>query len=106
MRGLRYQFAGPLDEDDNPVGGRSLFEINAELRTRVTKNLGIGLFVDGGSVFGESYPSFSETIRWGAGAGLRYFTPIGPLRFDFAVPVNKRNADDSFQFYISLGPSF
>ena len=53
-----------------------------------------------------AFPDFSETFRWGAGVGLRYFTGFGPIRLDVAVPVNKRDTDDEFQFYISFGQAF
>jgi translocation and assembly module TamA len=44
--------------------------------------------------------------RIGAGAGLRYFTPIGPIRLDFAVPTPRHPGDDAFEVYIGLGQSF
>ena len=62
--------------------------------------------IDGGSVFDASYPDFSETFRWAGGLGVRYFSAVGPLRLDVAVPINKRTSDDDFQFYISLGQAF
>ena len=45
-------------------------------------------------------------FRYGAGVGLRYYTAIGPLRLDVAVPLDRRETDDPFQFYISLGQAF
>ena len=106
VRGFEFQSAGPLDNDDDPLGGRSLLELNAEVRVRVTDTIGVVPFVDGGTVFDSSYPDFDETLRWAAGLGLRYFTGFGPLRADFAVPLNRRSSDDAFQFYISLGQAF
>ena len=50
---------------------------------------------DGGTVFDSSYPDFDETFRWAAGLGLRYFTGVGPLRLDFAFPLDKRDRDDA-----------
>jgi translocation and assembly module TamA len=46
------------------------------------------------------------TIRFGAGAGVRYYTPIGPIRLDLALPVNRRPGDDAFEIYIGLGQAF
>ena len=108
IRGFQFQRVGPLDEDNDPVGGRSLFEVSAELRIRVTDSIGLVPFVDGGSVFDASYPDFSETVRWAGGLGLRYFTGFGPIRADVAVPINPRgdDVDDPFQFYISFGQAF
>ena len=73
---------------------------------QLTDTIGVVPFVDGGTVYDASYPDFDETFRWAAGLGLRYFTGFGPVRVDFAIPVNKRNDDDSFQFYISFGQAF
>lgn len=106
VRGYEFQSIGPLDDDDDPLGGRSLLEVNAELRVRVTDTIGLVPFVDGGTVFDSSYPDFDETFRWAAGLGLRYFTGFGPLRADFAFPLNRRSSDDAFQFYVSIGQAF
>ena len=85
VRGIGYQLAGPLDKDDEPLGGRSLAEFSVELRTRFTDSIGGVVFLDGGSVFDNVFPDFDEPLRLGTGAGLRYITPIGPLRFDVGV---------------------
>jgi translocation and assembly module TamA len=106
IRGYPYQTVGPLQEDE-PVGGRSLFEVNTELRMRVTRNVGLVAFIDGGSAFEAVVPDFSEDILWGAGLGFRYHTPIGPLRLDFAVPLQRRDGiDEWFQAYVSIGQAF
>ncbi len=47
-----------------------------------------------------------DEFRIGAGAGIRYFTPIGPIRLDVAVPTKQRPGDDAFEVYIGLGQSF
>lgn len=107
VRGYEFQSVGPLDSENDPLGGRSLVEIGTEVRIRLTDTIGIVPFVDGGTVFDESYPTFDETIRWAAGLGLRYHTKIGPVRVDFGFPINGRDdVDDAFQFYISFGQAF
>ena len=88
------------------LGGRSLFEMSLELRARATETLGGVVFVDSGSVFEASLPDFDQNLRTGAGAGLRYFSPIGPLRLDVGVPINSRSSDDAFQIYVSVGQAF
>jgi translocation and assembly module TamA len=106
VRGFAYQMAGPLDDKDNPVGGRSLIELGGEIRWRITKSFGIVPFIDAGSVFPDEYPSFNSMF-WGAGLGLRYFSPVGPVRVDVATPLNPRShVDDPVQFYISLGQAY
>jgi len=62
-------------------------------------------FVDAGQVSASLKPLPDET-RIGTGAGMRYYTPIGPIRFDIAVPVARRQGDDSFEVYIGLGQAF
>lgn len=107
VRGYKFQEVGPIDDDNDPLGGRSLFETSLELRTRVWGNLGVVSFVEGGNVFEAEYPDFADPLRWAAGGGLRYFTPIGPVRLDVAFPLNRRDdIDDPFQVYIALGEAF
>ena len=106
VRGFGFQLAGKLNEDDKPIGGRSLFELSGEMRVRITETIGAVAFVDAGTVYSSSFPNFSETLRVGAGPGLRYFSPIGPLRLDVGFPLNPRNSDDTWQLYISIGQAF
>ena len=73
----------------------------------MTERIGLAAFLDGGTSFEAPYPDFSESVRWGAGAGVRYYTPFGPLRLDVGLPLNKRpGVDDDFQIYLSLGQAF
>jgi len=107
VRGYGYQMAGPLDRTGDPEGGRSVLEASVETRYRLTETIGAVVFVDGGQAFSNLAPSLNDSLLWGTGAGIRYYTPIGPVRFDVAVPLNKRrNVDDAFQIYVSLGQAF
>lgn len=107
VRGYGYQMAGPLDNAGDPEGGRSVLEASVETRYRITETIGAVAFIDGGQAFSNTVPSFGDPLLWGAGLGLRYYTPIGPIRADIAVPLNPRkNVDDAFQIYVSLGQAF
>ena len=106
VRGYRERFIGPLDANDDPVGGLSAVELGAELRARVSAAIGVAGFVEAGSVSTSVAPEFDEGVQVAAGVGARYFSPIGPLRVDVGVPLNPRSADDSFQVYISIGQAF
>lgn len=107
VRGYGYQLLGPLTATTGePVGGRSMAEFSGELRLRVSESVGIVPFMDAGNVYSQVYPEFSD-LYYAAGLGLRYFSDFGPFRFDFAVPLDKRDGvDDSYQFYLSFGQSF
>lgn len=106
VRGFAFRSVGPLDDDDDPIGGRAVAGIGLEARIKVTDTIGIVPFVDAGQVYETSWPT-GEGLRIGAGLGLRYYTSFGPLRLDVATPVNPRKGvDRAYQFYISIGQSF
>ncbi|SNR86812.1 MULTISPECIES: autotransporter assembly complex family protein [unclassified Azospirillum] len=106
IRGYGYQKVGPLDAEREPTGGVSLLELGAEMRVKVTENIGIVPFVEAGNVYTTEYPDFGEGLRYAAGIGGRYYTPIGPIRVDAAVPLNRRKGDNAFQLYVSIGQAF
>jgi translocation and assembly module TamA len=106
IRGYGYQEVGPRDAQNDPAGGRSLIEVGAEMRIKVTDTIGIVPFIDGGNVYEDPTLDFSKQLRWGAGIGARYYTGFGPLRVDVGVPLNKQPGDASWQLYISVGQAF
>jgi translocation and assembly module TamA len=106
VRGFSERSIGPRDANNDPTGGLSVLELGAEFRARAWGDLGFVTFLEGGAVNEEAVPTFSDGIELAAGAGLRYFSPVGPIRFDLAFPLNPRDGDDSFQFYISIGQAF
>lgn len=107
IRGYGFQLVGPLDAADDPLGGRSVVEIGTELRARVYGDFGGVIFLEGGNVFDSAAPDFSEPLLFGAGFGVRYFTGLGPIRFDIGFPLDRRgDVDDPFQFYVSIGQAF
>ncbi len=106
VRGFGYQEVGPIDNNGDPTGGRSRVTGSAEARFRIKGDFGGAVFIDAGSVSESASPDF-ENFSIGAGAGVRYFTDFGPLRFDLAVPLNRRDElDENYQFYISIGQAF
>lgn len=106
VRGFGFQEAGPLDADNTPVGGRSYAVGGTELRGKVTDEIQLVGFMDAGTVMASPLPDFNERFFVGYGAGVRYFTPIGPIRIDAAFPLNGRDSDRDFQIYIALGQPF
>jgi len=106
VRGFGFQEAGPLDADNDPIGGRSLIEGAVEARAMLSQKIQIAGFVDAGSVSAKSTPDFNEKFFIGVGGGVRYFTAIGPIRADVAFPLDKRDTDRSFQIFIAIGQPF
>jgi translocation and assembly module TamA len=105
VRGYRYQTLGPQFPDHIPTGGTAISTGTVELRQRILGNYGVVGFMDVGQVSENGEP-FSNAWHAGAGIGARYYTPIGPIRLDFAVPLNKLPGGDSFEVYIGIGQAF
>ncbi|AQS84982.1 MAG: BamA/TamA family outer membrane protein [Acetobacter aceti] len=106
IRGFRYQGVGPQFANSKyAIGGTSLDAGTVEFRQRFFKSWGAAAFMDAGQVGSGSAP-FTGTVRVGAGGGARYFTPIGPVRIDVAVPLNRQQRGDRWELYIGLGETF
>lgn len=106
VRGYAYRSLSPLGPLGRLTGGRSLFEGSVEARIKVTDTIGVVPFFDAGTAFESSLPNFKETLQMSAGLGLRYYTPIGPIRLDVAAPLNPRKGDKPVAVYISIGQAF
>ena len=107
VRGYAFQSLGPRNASNDPLGGASVVEVNAEARARFNDTWGMVAFLDGGMAYEDAVADItSDSLRWGAGIGLRFHTAIGPVRLDLAMPLNKREDDDSMQIYFSIGQSF
>ena len=107
VRGYKYQSLGQRNAQGDPLGGLSFNVLSVEARIKLTENLGIVPFVDAGMVYDTPWPKFGDDLCWAGGLGFRYYTPIGPVRLDVAVPLDDRNDDQqAFQVYISIGQAF
>ena len=102
-----YQFrANGVEIDGETFGGRGLLELSAELRAKVTEDIGVVAFSDTGWVSEGSWALDDDDPRTGVGFGLRYQTGLGPIRLDIAAPVDRQPGEDSFAFYLGIGQSF
>ncbi|MGH7027271.1 autotransporter assembly complex protein TamA [Brevundimonas sp.] len=105
VRGYSYQSINPRLPDNTPRGGLSLFETSVEVRHDIGQKFQAVAFLDAGAVGFQETPNFNN-LRYGAGVGVRYKLPFGPVRADIAFPLDKREGDSNFQLYISIGQAF
>lgn len=106
VRGFDYKGIGIIDANGKEGGGKSLFETSIEVRQKIMGNFGIVAFVDAGTVGSNSWVNFEEELSVGVGLGLRYYTGLGPIRLDVAIPTNKTSGDSDFAIYAGLGQAF
>ncbi|EIC29442.1 autotransporter assembly complex protein TamA [Methylomicrobium album] len=97
IRGYDYKELGPRDRTGAVIGGRYLSVLSAEYEHPILDNWGLAAFIDAG----DAYNSEGIDVKVGTGLGVRWYSPIGPIRLDFAVPLNE--AESSFQVHFAAG---
>jgi outer membrane protein insertion porin family len=107
VRGWQRSQLGPQN-NGTPTGGQSLLEGSVEPRFKIFGPFGAALFVDFGNVWSTSLTYKLNELYYAAGLGLRYDTPIGPIRLDAARKINRQPSDNLrwWEFYISVGQAF
>lgn len=105
VRGYAFQEITPYNAAGDGTGGQSYLTANLEARINITETIGIVPFLDIGTVSDNTVPDFDD-IKMGAGVGLRYMTPFGPLRLDVAVPLDPYDGGSRYAIYAGIGQSF
>jgi len=105
-RGWGRRLLGPLSDNESPLGGNQLFEGNIEFRFKITSWLENAYFYDFGNVWAEQHQFSFQDIRSSAGTGIRWYTPIGPIRFDVAFKNAPYFSQNIVQFHLSIGQAF
>ena len=82
------------------IGGSNLLVGSVEVDQPISDNWAIAAFIDSGNAY-DDFDSFDTAT--GVGAGIRWFSPLGPIRVDVAVPL-ENDAPDSWRLHITLGP--
>ncbi len=100
LRGYAENMAGPEDDNGNPLGGERYFLTSCELRIPMFSNFYGALFSDVGSL-SEDFESDRFKILGSVGAGVRFYTPIGPLRLDYAI-----NFEGKSSWHFAIGEAF
>ncbi|MFP3867652.1 MAG: autotransporter assembly complex protein TamA [Desulfobacteraceae bacterium] len=107
VRGYRLDYLGPRNRAGNPLGGQSILEGSLEFRFPIYNELRGVAFMDCGNVFLEMEDTDLGQLKYGAGFGLRYQTPVGPLGLDVGFPLNPIDPRrDNYQIYFTIGHAF
>ena len=110
FRGVRFDELGPKDPDSGrPIGGEALFLLNFELAFPLAsevKDLSVALFYDKGNVFDLPKHFNLSALQDAVGFGLRYRTPLGPVRFEIAWNLNVPSEQRKPLAFITIGNIF
>ncbi|MHB8622316.1 MAG: outer membrane protein assembly factor BamA [Sulfuricaulis sp.] len=111
VRGYRSNSLGPVDTlpPNDPVGGNRQILLNLELlfpmpgTARDNKSMRMSVFTDGGQVYGAGQNLDLSQLRYSAGIAFNWFSPVGPLSFSYALPLNSKPGDHKEAFQFTLG---
>lgn len=114
IRGYNFETVAPKAKDGTPTGGDSMALFNVEVRFPLPYEFGLVTFLDAGNAWllnkDVSAENFKQTgtngLRYGAGVGLRYNTPVGPLRLDYGLKLNPLPGESRGQLHFTIGQAF
>ena len=106
VRGYAQDDLGPKGADGNPTGGNAFLMENLELRTSLGKNFGLVTFLDGGNVWVKMNEMKLTDFKFAAGLGLRYNTPVGPVRIDYGRKLQREKGESAGELHFSIGNAF
>jgi len=103
VRGFEYGMAGPVDINEEPIGAKKMVVFNAELIFPISREIGLrgALFFD----IGKGFDKWSEItpLRLGAGPGIRWYSPFGPIHIDFGVNLNPKKGEKGHVLEFTAG---
>ncbi len=112
VRGYETASLGPQDSQGNTIGGRRKVVGNAEIFFPLPgmkagdQSVRLSLFTDVGQIYDNGSQPEQESFRYSAGAGLAWNSPIGPLKFSYGYPLNKKPTDRVQRFQFQVGTVF
>lgn len=98
VRGYAYNSLGPKDESGEVTGGRHLLAGSIEYEQKIIGNWSAALFYDAGNAI----DSISDAVESGAGSGIRWKSPVGPVRIDLAYPLSE--PENNWRVHLIVGP--
>ncbi len=106
VRGYEQDTLGPKGSDGTPTGGNAFLLGNVEIRSSLGKGIGIVAFLDGGNVWLKAKDMDPANLKYTTGLGLRYNTPIGPIRIDYGHKLQREKGESSGELHFSIGHAF
>ncbi|TFG35604.1 MAG: outer membrane protein assembly factor BamA, partial [Nitrospirales bacterium] len=92
--------------DETPIGGNAFLMENLELRVSITDSLGLVAFLDGGNVWRKMNEMSLNDFKFTTGLGLRYSTPVGPVRVDYGHKLQREKGESAGEVHFSIGHAF
>jgi outer membrane protein insertion porin family len=107
LRGFESREVGPTDENGNFIGGEKMGYFNFEYLFPIYKDLGLKgvLFYDTGNAWTDDEDYFTD-MRNSVGAGIRWKSPLGPLRFEWGYNLSPRDGEKDSIFEFTIGKAF
>lgn len=109
VRGYKFGDISPIDPDTKErIGGTRMFYFQGESIFPLIKSINLNgvIFYDMGSVWSEKYKFSSSEIRKSIGLGIRWFSPLGPLRIEWGYNIDKKPGEDSSNLNFQIGGGF
>jgi outer membrane protein insertion porin family len=106
VRGFDTDRLGPVSDDGLPTGGEAMFLLNEEIRFPLFSALRGIAFYDAGNVYRRLQDLDPTELRHVLGLGVRFETPIGPLRAEYGWKLDRQAGESPGQFFFSIGNSF
>jgi outer membrane protein insertion porin family len=106
VRGFEYGMAGPVDSNDDPIGGEKMVVFNVEWTFPLSREIGLraAVFFDIGRGFNE-WRDITH-LRTAAGPGIRWFSPLGPIQIDLGFNLSPKKGEKQNVFDFSMGTVF
>jgi outer membrane protein insertion porin family len=112
VRGYETASLGPQDAQGNTIGGRRKIIGNAEVFFPLPgtkagdQSVRLSVFADAGQIYDAGFQPTLESFRYSTGIGLAWSSPVGPLKFSYGVPINKKVGDKVQHFQFQVGTGF
>lgn len=106
VRGYAQDTLGPRGPDGTPTGGNTFLLLNGEIRFNLGRDFGIVTFADAGNTWLSADPERIRHLKYTAGLGLRYITPVGPLRLDYGYKIKREPGESAGELHFVIGHAF